>query len=113
LKQKIKALETRRDHLQILVEILELCKAPNPKTQILHNVNTNFRLLESYLLQLKAAQLIEKDPTTNKYTTTRKGLKFNKNWKALRAMMEPRQIALTVKTRKYVVNHKKLIVVSN
>jgi predicted transcriptional regulator len=95
------------------VEILELCKAPNPKTQILHSVNTNFKLLESYLLQLKAAQLIEKNLITNKYLTTKKGLKFNKNWKALQTMMEPRQMALTVKTRKRIVNNKELIVVSN
>ncbi len=104
--------EVRRDRLQILIDILEYCKTPNPKTQILHNANTNFKLLETYLLQLNSAELIEKTPTTNRYTTTKKGLKFIKNWKKLQAMMKPKQIVSTVKTRKYFVNHKQIIVIN-
>jgi predicted transcriptional regulator len=104
--------EARRDHLQILEDILELCKTPTPKTQILHTVNTNFKLLEAYLLQLKAAELIEKNTTSCKYSTTKKGLIFIKHWKVLQTIMKPKQIASTVQTKKQVVNNKQIIVVS-
>ncbi len=104
--------EGRRDHLQILIDILELCETPNAKTQILHSVNTNFKLLETYLLQLHDAQLIEKNITTQKYSATKKGLKFIKDWKALQTMIKPTQTAITVNTRKCVVDNKEVIVVA-
>jgi predicted transcriptional regulator len=82
----------RRSHEQVLVDILRICETPKHKTHVLHNTNTNFKLLQSYLLQLQAAQLIEIVPEKTRYATTKKGLKYLKTWTQLKQMMRPLQI---------------------
>ena len=82
----------RRSHEQILADVLKLCKTPKSKTHVLHNSNTNFKLLQSYLYQLQTAQLLEILPEKAMYATTKKGAKYLKTWKQLLYLMSPPQL---------------------
>lgn len=94
--------EGRRNHLQVLSDILELCvRRPQAKTYILRNTNTSFKLLEQYLLQLQASNLLELEFETKKYYTTQKGGKFIDMWATLRRMLYPQELNVIMPTKKY------------
>ena len=93
--------ESRRNHLQVLSDILELCKMPQAKTYILRSTNTNFKLLESYLLQLQAPYLLELQPETKKYFTTKAGEKFIETWIELKTILNPQEFPFLTKNKKY------------
>jgi len=52
---------------------------PQAKTYILRKTNTNFKLLESYLLQLQTSGLLEMQPETKRYFTTKEGARIYRN----------------------------------
>ena len=81
--------ENRRNHLQVLSDILELCRTPQAKTCILRNTNTSFKLLEMYLLQLQTSGMLELQAKPKRYSTTSEGQKFVETWVNLRAMLYP------------------------
>ena len=81
--------ENRRNHYQILADILELCEKPQAKTCILRTTNTTYKLLENYLLQLQQAGLVQRKSETKKYLTTKDGQKFIDAWVNLNAMIYP------------------------
>jgi predicted transcriptional regulator len=89
--KKVLIFESRRNHLQVLSDILELCKMPQAKTYILRSTNTNFKLLEMYLLQLQTSYLLEMQPETKKYFTTKEGQKFIQVWINLKTMLYPKK----------------------
>ena len=97
--------ENRRNHLQVLYDILELCKMPQAKTNILHNTNTNFKLLESYLLQLQTSDLLELQPKTKKYLTTKEGQKFIEAWIKLKTMLYPQEIPVLSTNKKCTIRN--------
>lgn len=100
--------DSRRNQLQILSDILEFCKMPQPKTRILHMTNTNFKQLERYLLQLQVSGLVEKS-LGMEFSTTSKGAEFLETWATLQIMLMPEQESATVKTRKKCINGKQLL----
>ncbi len=102
----------RRSREQVLVDILKLCKIPQPKTHILNNTNTNFKLLQGYLLEMQAAQLIERHEENKKYSTTEKGRSFIKTWAKLQQMINTQQPA-SLKHRKYARNKRQMFVVTS
>jgi predicted transcriptional regulator len=91
--------ENRRNHYQVLVDILELCEVPQAKTCVLRKTNTTFKLLENYLLQLQSAGLLEAKEETKKYSTTKEGHKFIRAWFNLNSLINPNQPNISVKKR--------------
>lgn len=65
----------RRDKIEILVCILEICRSDQvKKTKIVYNANLNFHMANRYLDMLIGKDLLAKDG--NKYRTTDKGVSF-------------------------------------
>jgi predicted transcriptional regulator len=103
--------DARRNNLQILSDILEFCKIPQPKTRILHVTNTNFKQLERYLLQLQESGLVQKLERLE-FSTTEKGIIFIETWTKLREILTPKNVKPTVKTKKKKINNTELLVIA-
>ena len=103
--------ENRRNHLQVLYDILELCKMPQAKTYILRNTNTSFKLLESYLLQLQTSDFLELQPKTKKYLTTKEGQKFIDAWIMLKTMLYPQEVPVLSRNKKCTIHNNHFIAV--
>ena len=97
----MKPLKFRRNHLQVLSEILELCETPRAKTYVLRESNTSFKLLEAYLLKLQTSGLIELQPQTRRYITTEEGQRFIESWINITAMLEPQEQIISTKSKRY------------
>jgi predicted transcriptional regulator len=68
---------TKRDKLAILIDMLEVCRAPAKKTHILYRANINFYQLTRYLDLLVTTAMIEQVESQSKvYRITEKGLQF-------------------------------------
>lgn len=96
----LKPFSGRRNYLEVLSDILELCKNSQAKTKILRSTNTNFTLLEGYLLKLRTSGLLELQPETKMYVTTKEGSKFVESWNSLDAMLNPQKLPIFNKTKK-------------
>jgi len=92
--------DVRRNHLQILSDILSFCKTPQPKTHILYRSNTNSKLLENYLTQLQVSRLLELSQETKRYITTPKGTEFVETWLKLQEMINPQKNLVVIRARK-------------
>jgi predicted transcriptional regulator len=76
-------LMANRNNLEIMVEILSLCKEPQTKTRVMYGTNLSWEMLQKYLSQLQSKGLLEVHHSRAKYATTQKGLKFVKKWREL------------------------------
>jgi len=85
---------------------------PQVKTAILRNTNTNFKLLESYLLQLQTSYLLEMQPETKRYSTTKEGQKYITAWIKIKTMLYPQQAPIITKTGKSTKHNGPLITIS-
>ena len=103
--------ENRRNHLQVLSDILELCGTPQAKTCILRTTNTSFKLLENYLLQLQTSGLLELQGKPKRYMTTMDGQKFIDTWEYLKRMLYP-ESSPRIRNGKYTVQNRRLDAVS-
>lgn len=103
--------ESRRNHFQVLSDILELCRAPQAKTCILRTTNTSFKLLETYLLQLQTSGLLELQAKTRKYLTTLQGQRFIEAWNYLKELIYPQE-PLMPQTKKYNLHANQLTTIS-
>lgn len=77
----------RRNRLEIMVEILDLCRRPRNKTKIMYQANLSWKLVQEYLSELKSRSLLEIHNSPFKYATTEKGLRFVERWKNLESML--------------------------
>lgn len=68
----------RRDRLQIVYNILDVCTTETNKTAIVYRVNLNFRSINPYLDLLIKNGLIAKNGSTI-YKTTSNGVKLMKD----------------------------------
>jgi predicted transcriptional regulator len=73
----------RRINLEIMAEILSLCKQPQTKTRVMYQTNLSWLMLQKYLSQLQSRRLLEVHHSLTKYATTQKGLKFVEKWREL------------------------------
>lgn len=107
----LKLFKTRRNHLQVLSEILEMCRTPRAKTHILRESNTSFKLLEAYLFKLQTSGLIELQPQTRKYRTTEGGQRFIEFWININAMLDPQETQTLTKSKRYIFYDNRLITI--
>lgn len=84
---------------------------PQAKTHILRNTNTNFKLLESYLLQLQTSYLLEMQPETQKYFTTKEGQEFIETWIKLKSMIYPQEFPFLTKNKKCTKHNNQFIII--
>ena len=88
--------ELRRGKLQILADILYLCRSPQAKTRIMQKTNTSYVSLQKHLMELRKLSLVELQPETSKYAITQRGFVFLEKWKKLEELLVPEdQIVLT------------------
>jgi predicted transcriptional regulator len=103
--------ENRRNHLQVLSDILELCKMPQAKTYILRKTNTNFKLLESYLIQLQTSYLLEMQPETQRSFTTKEGQEFIEAWIKLKTILYPQEFPFFTNNKKCTKHNNQFIAI--
>ena len=109
--KRVLIFENRRNHLQVLSDILELCRTPKAKTYILRNTNTSFKLLEMYLLQLQTSFMLELQPRTKRYLTTKEGQKFISAWINLKTMLYSQEVPFVMKAIKSTKHNGQLITI--
>ena len=73
-----------RDRVEIVANILEICRNDTRKTKIMYQANLSFELLAKYLRLLQQANLIKVDHYGSVYSATDKGLEFLKQYYELR-----------------------------
>ncbi len=74
----------KRSSLEIMAEIMSLCKKPQIKTKVMYKTNLSWRMLREYLSQLQSLGLLEEvRQSPIKYATTQKGLEFIDKWREL------------------------------
>lgn len=76
-----------RANLEIMAEILSLCKQPQLKTQVMYTTNLSWKLLQKYLSLLQLRGFLEVHHSPIQYVTTQKGLDFLEGWKELNELL--------------------------
>ena len=66
--------------IQVMAEILSLCKQPQTETQLLSKTSLSRRMLQLHLSQLQSKRLLEVHHSTTKYATTPEGFKFSERF---------------------------------
>jgi predicted transcriptional regulator len=75
--------------LHILSEILEQCKTPRTRTAIMKKINTNQKMLITYLEQLQEAKLLETHfNETSHCITTPKGKEYLQKFQELQKIVD-------------------------
>jgi len=77
-------LRKNRDRVEIVADILEICRSDTRKTNIMYQANLSFELLKKYLRMLQQANLIRAEENGSLYSATDKGLEFLKQYYELR-----------------------------
>jgi len=75
---------TNRHKVEIVADILEICRNDTRKTNIMYQANLSFELLMKYLRLLQQANLIKVGGGGSFYSATDKGLEFLKEYYELR-----------------------------
>jgi predicted transcriptional regulator len=78
---------TKRDHVEIIAEILELCTKPTVKTQIIYKLNLSYDKAQKCINQLLKLELLKLEEDHKKYVTTEKGLEFIGKYEKLQELL--------------------------
>jgi predicted transcriptional regulator len=78
---------SKRDRVEIMAEILDLCSEPQTKTQVMYGTNLSWKMLQHYLSQLQKLNLLESREESTKYLTTKRGHEFVEKWNALQKLL--------------------------
>ena len=77
----------KRDRVEIMAEILDLCVEPKSKTHVMYGTNLSWKMLQQYLSHMQSRDLLEMQNDSTKYVTTKRGHDFVAKWKALKALL--------------------------
>jgi len=77
----------KRDRVEIIAEILDLCVEPKTKTHVMYGTNLSWKMLQQYLAHMQSSELLEMQNDSNKYVATKRGLDFVAKWKALKSLL--------------------------
>lgn len=80
---------TNRSRMQIMAEILSLCKQPRTKTRVMYQTNLSTRMLKEYLAFLQSTGLLEIHHSETRYAATQKGLEFVEKYGELAELLSP------------------------
>jgi predicted transcriptional regulator len=70
---------TRRS-VQVMSDILSLCKQPQTERQLMGKTSLSRRMLQVYLSQLQSKRLLEVHHSTTKYATAPEGFRFSERY---------------------------------
>ena len=82
----VKRSKERRGKLEIMVEILDICKGGALKTEIVYQANLNFKRVGTYLPFLEKRNLIESSGSI--FRTTDKGKEFLDNYHKVKQLFQ-------------------------
>jgi predicted transcriptional regulator len=74
----------RRDRVEIMAEILDLCLKPKGKTQVMYGTNMSWKMLKHYLSYMEEHGLLKALDNSSKYVATDKGQDFLDKWNDLK-----------------------------
>ena len=77
----------KRDRLEIIAAILDLCSNPRTKTRVMYGTNLSWKMLQQYLAHMQSQGLLEVKDDSSKYVTTDRGQDFLEKWKELQELM--------------------------
>ena len=83
------AKKTSRPKVQIMAEMLGLCREPQSKTHVMYETNLSWEMLQKYLSHLESLGFLEIQQKPRKYVTTQKGLQFVSRWKDVIDLLLP------------------------
>ncbi len=81
------AMGSKRDRVEIMADILDLCSEPKTKTHVMYGTNLSWKMLQHYLFELQSRKFLEVHGKSKKFETTKKGLEFVEKWKELRELL--------------------------
>jgi predicted transcriptional regulator len=76
--------------VEIIAEILELCRKPTAKTQIMYKTNMPYRGVQKFIKRLEKLELLKLGEDDKKYVTTEKGLEFIGKYDELEQLLKLR-----------------------
>ena len=79
----------RRPKVQIIAEILDFCKKPRYKTNVMEEINLSWGLLQKYLSYLESLGFLKIQQNSRKLVTTQEGLEFVRRWKDMMDLILP------------------------
>ena len=77
----------KRDRLEIMAAILDLCSQPRTKTRVMYGTNLSWKMLQQYLAHMQTQGLLEAHNESTKYVTTDRGQNFLEKWKELQELI--------------------------
>ncbi len=77
----------KRDRLEIIAAILDLCLKSRSKTRVMYGTNLSWKMLQQYLSHMESQGLLEFNNDSNKYVTTSRGHSFLEKWKELQELL--------------------------
>ncbi len=80
----------KRGHLQVMFEVLDVCKLPQNKTRIMQQAALSYNQLRAILEVLEKYKLLEvKEGSKKKYVASARGKEYAQKYNELRKMTEP------------------------
>ena len=77
----------KRDRIEIMAEILDLCSEPRTKTHVMYGTNLSWKMLQHYLSELQTLELLEVHNGSTKYVATKRGREFLEKWSELQQLL--------------------------
>jgi predicted transcriptional regulator len=90
----------RRSRLEVLTEILRICKTPQAKTRLMQKANLSYNTLQDCLQQLQELGMVNIFPDSSEYMTTQKGSTFLQKWAQLQEFLMPKE-KIQIKTKRF------------
>jgi predicted transcriptional regulator len=78
---------SKRDRIEIIAEILDLCSAPKTKTHVMYGTNLSWKMLQHYLAELQSLGLLQVKEKSSRYISSKRGLEFVEKWKELKELL--------------------------
>jgi predicted transcriptional regulator len=78
---------SKRDRVEIMAEILDLCSVPKTKTHVMYGTNLSWKMLQHYLAELQSLGLLKIQGKSALYVTSKRGLDFVDKWKELKKLL--------------------------
>jgi len=66
--------------VQVMADILSLCKQPQTERQLMGKTSLSRRTLQVYLSQLQSKRLLEVHHSSTKFATTPEGFRFSERY---------------------------------
>ncbi len=83
---------TRRTSLEIIAEVLDICRQPQTQTRIMYASNLSFSGVRKYLMSLRTAGFLEFGQPRARYATTVRGMQFLRKWKELNDLIQDQNL---------------------